>query len=122
MTISGIQLRCGPEGTAGMTVTLGGTKVAGALDKIGDTVGVYFEGGDALDVVAFTYRAKKILLPKDSGASGEAIAQGAKVYYNNVTGKVTGNAGALVMCGRCIAAALTLDTTVLVDFNGAAAA
>lgn len=104
-----------------MTVTLGGTVVAGALSKIGDTVGVYFEGGDSGDVVSFVYRAKKVLLPKDAG-SAEAIAQGAKVYYNNVTGKVTGNAGALGVCGRCIEAAVALATTVLVDFNGAAAA
>jgi len=118
MSITGIQLRCGPEGTAGMSVTLGATKVAGALDKIGDTVGVYFEGGDSGKTVSFVYRAKKILLPKDANA----ISQGAKVYYDSSEGNVTATATDNFLCGRAIKAAAAGDSTVLVDLNGAAAA
>jgi predicted RecA/RadA family phage recombinase len=119
MTITGIQLRCAPEHTAAMTVTLGGTITAGYLSKIGDTVGVYFNGGDALDIDSFIYRAKKIVLAKDAG-SALTIAQGGKVYYNSSTHKVCGTSGDL--CGRAIKAAAGLDTTVEVDFNGAVAA
>ena len=119
MSITGIQLRSSHY--QAMTVTLGATKVAGALDKIGDTVGVYYAGGVSGDKVAFVTQADKILLAKKDGA-GEAIAQGAKVYYEAASGKVTGVVGTNVLCGRALEAVLTSDTTVLVAFNGLAAA
>jgi len=119
MTISGIQLRSSRY--QAFDVTLAATKVAGALDKIEDTVGVYFEGGESGDIVAFVTQADKILLAKKDG-SGEAIAQGALVYYEAASGKLTATAGSNTKCGRCIKAALPTDTTVLVAFNGLVAA
>ncbi len=119
MAITGIQLRSSKYQS--MTVTLGGTKVAGALDKIGDTVGVYYTGGVSGALVAFVTQADKIVLAKKTG-SGEAIAQGAKVYYEAASGNLTGVAGSNTLCGRCNAAAGASDATVEVAFNGLVAA
>ena len=117
MSITGIQLRS--SHWQAMTVTLGGTKGKLLLDKIQNAVGFYPVGGDANDIVAFITQADKALMPKKVG-SGEAIAQGADVYYDSGTGKLTGVSGTL--CGRCLEAAGANDTEVLVAFDGLAAA
>jgi predicted RecA/RadA family phage recombinase len=115
MSISGIQLRS--QHYQAMSVTLGGTKVAGAMDKIEDTVGVYYEGGASGEAVAFVFQADKILLPKADG-SGLTIAQGAKIYFDNSAKKVTPTSGGNTLCGRCLSAAGATDTTVLCVLEG----
>ena len=120
MAITGIQMRSSKWQAMTYTVPSGGC-VGGDMVKINDTVGVYFETKAAGALVAVVTQSDKILLPKKDG-SGEAIAQGAKVYYEAASKKLTATAGANTLCGRCIAAAGADDTTVLVAFNGLAAA
>ncbi len=117
MSITGIQMRSSKYQS--MTVTLGGTKDNLTLELIQDTVGFYEIGGKSGEAVAFITQIDKALMPKKSG-SGEAIDQGAKVYYDAGTGKLTGISGTL--CGRALEAAGANDTTILVAFNGLAVA
>jgi predicted RecA/RadA family phage recombinase len=102
------------------TVPSGGCTKMG-LTKIGDTVGFFYETKDAAEIVTVVSQCDMVELAKKAG-SGEAIAQGAKVYYEAASGKLTGVAGSNTLCGRCIKAALAADVTVLVAFNGLAAA
>jgi predicted RecA/RadA family phage recombinase len=102
------------------TVPSGGCTKMG-LTKIGDTVGFFYETKDAGEEVAVVIQMDAVELAKKAG-SGEAIAQGAKVYYETASGKLTGVSGSNTLCGRCTKAALAADTTVLVDFNGDVAA
>jgi len=120
MALSGIQLRSNVYASMTYTAPSGGV-TAGGMGKIGDTVVVYYETKAAGLTVAAVYKANKILLTKKDG-SGEAIAQGAKVYYEAASGKVTAVAGSNTMCGRALEAAGADDTTVLVAFNGHVAA
>lgn len=115
MSISGIQLRS--QHYQEFIVTLGGTKTAGAMDKIQDTVGVYYEAGVSGDEVAFVYQADKILLPKTAG-SGLTIAQGAKIYFDNSAKSITPTSSGNTLCGRCLVAAGATDTTVLCVLEG----
>jgi predicted RecA/RadA family phage recombinase len=120
MAITGIQLRSSKW--RALTYTVAGSAVtAGAMTKLNDTVGVYFESKSVGEDVAFVYEAEKILLPKAAG-SGLTIAQGAKVYFDNSAKTITPTSGGNTLCGRCVVAADADDTTVLVDFNGACAA
>ena len=120
MATSGIDLRCGPEHWSSMDVTLGATITAGEMNKIQDTVGVYFEAGDSGDQVAFCYKAAKIVVAKVAG-SGLTIAQGARVYFVSASDAVTGTAGSNTLCGRCLVAATAAATTVEIELNGACA-
>ena len=54
--------------------------------------------------------------------SGEDIAQGVKIYYEAASAKLTAIAGSNTLCGRAIKAAGASDATVIVAFNGLAAA
>jgi len=121
VTIAGIKLRCGAEHWCSMIITHSETIVAGVMAKIADTVGVYWSGGDDGDQDAFVYQAAKILVPKDAD-TGLTIAQGAKVYFNAVTAKVTPTVGTNTLCGRAIEAAGALDTTALIHLSGHVAA
>jgi len=102
------------------TVPSGGCTKMG-LTKIGDTVGFFYETKDAGDDVTVVCQMDAVELAKKDG-SGEAISQGAKVYYEAASGKLTGTAGSNTLCGRAIKAAGADDTTVLVAFNGLVAA
>ena len=117
MATSGIQLRCGPEHWAQMDVTLSGTVTAGEMNKIQDTVGVYFEAGVSGDQVSFVFKADKIVVAKVAG-SGLTIAQGAKVYFKAANDAVTGASSGNTLCGRCLVAAGASDTTVEISLNG----
>ena len=99
----------------------GGGCIKMGLTKIGDSVGFYYSTQDAGDDVAVVIQCNIVELAKKAG-SGEAIAQGAKVYYEAASGKLTGVVGSNVLCGRCLKAALAADTTVIVAFNGDVAA
>lgn len=102
------------------TVPSGGCTKMG-LTKIGDSVGFFYETKTVGQSVAVVIQCDIVELAKKDG-SGEAIAQGAKVYYEAASGKLTGVAGSNTLCGRCYKAALAADTTVLVVFNGDVAA
>jgi len=91
------------------------------LTKIGDTVGFFYETKDAGDDVAVVIQMDIVELAKKAG-SGEAIAQGAKIYHEAASASLTGTAGSNTLCGRCLKAALAADTTVIVAFNGDVAA
>lgn len=81
------------------TVPSGGCTKMG-LTKIGDTVGFFYETKNAPDEVAVVIQMDIVELAKKAG-SGESIAQGAKVYYEAASGKLTGVAGSNTLCGRC---------------------
>lgn len=102
------------------TVPGGGCTKMG-LTKINDTVGFFYETKDAGEIVTVVSQMDQVELAKKDG-SGEAIAQGAKVYYEAASGKLTATAGSNTLCGRCLKAAASTDTTVLVAFNGLCAA
>ncbi len=121
MSINGPHIRSEHRRSLDRTVPSGGC-IAGAMVKVGDTVGVYAQTKDAGETVALIYQADAILLPKKASSVGEAIAIGAKVYFEAASAKVTGVAGSNTLCGRCLEAALTADTEVLVDFSGNVAA
>ena len=102
------------------TVPSGGCTKMG-LTKIGDTVGFFYETKDAGEIVTVVSQMDQVELAKKAG-SGEGISQGAKVYYEAASGKLTATAGSNTLCGRCLKAAGADDTTVLVAFNGLCAA
>lgn len=104
-----------------MKLTLGGTKAAGALDKVNDTVGVYPVGGGSGDQVAFIYSAEKVYVPKDAGSDTGGDA-GAKAYFNNSTKKVTAVSSGNTLCGRFLEDAADADTYATIDLNGEVAA
>lgn len=120
MALTGIQLRSSKYSTFPYTAPSGGV-VGGAMGKIGDAVVVFYKTKAAGAEVAAVYDAEKIVLTKKTG-SGEAIAKGAKIYYEAASGKVTGVAGSNVLCGRALEAVGVDATTVLARFNGACAA
>jgi predicted RecA/RadA family phage recombinase len=121
MAITGIQLRCGSDKTKSITITApSGGVVAGAMDFIGDTIGVYYETKAVGLDVAMCISAHKILLPKIAG-SGLTIAQGAKLYFTDGEAGVRGTAGG-TLCGRALKAAAADDDTILAVFNGEVAA
>lgn len=103
-----------------VTVPSGGCVKMG-LTKIGDVVGFYYETKAAGAVVSVITQMDQVELAKKDGST-EAIAQGAKVYYESASGKLTGVAESNVLCGRALKAAGATDTTVLVAFNGLSAA
>ena len=102
------------------TVPSGGCIKMG-LTKIGDSVGFYYETKDAGEDVSVVIQCDIVELAKKAG-SGEAIAQGAKVYYEAASGKLTGVEGSNTLCARCYKAAAADDATVWVVFNGDVAA
>jgi ABC-type Fe3+-hydroxamate transport system substrate-binding protein len=102
------------------TVPSGGC-IEGNLTKIGDTVGFYFETKYAGAAVAVVIQCDIAELTKKTG-SLEAIAQGAKVYYEAASGKLTGVSGGNTLCGRALKAAGAAATTAFVAFNGHVAA
>ena len=116
MPINGPHIRSSHHKSFDHTVPSGGC-VAGGLVKIGDTVGTYWETLVAGKTVSVCYQADAALLTKKTGST-EAIALGAKVYFEAASSKITGVAGSNTLCGRCISAAAADDTEVLVDFNG----
>jgi len=121
MAITGIQLRCGTAQTKSMDLTaIAAEVVAGAMDFIGDTIGVYYATVAAGGKGAMCIAADKILLPKIAG-SGLTIAQGAKLYFTDGQAGVRGTAGG-TLCGRALKAAAADDDTVLAVFNGEVAA
>lgn len=115
MSLSGIFIHSSKYNSFPYTVPSGGV-VAGGMGKIGDTVVVYYETKAEGEKVAAVYRARKMTLPK---VTGTAINQGAIVYYDAAEKKATGTAGTNVVIGRCLEAAASADTEVLVDFDGA---
>lgn len=94
----------------------------GDLVKIEDTVGFYYATAAVGEIVAVVTQCDIVELAKKAASSGEAIAQGAKVYYEAASGKLTATAGSNTLCGRCRKAATSLATTVEVSFNGEAQA
>lgn len=100
-----------------ITVVLGATKLAGAMDKVEDTVGVYVNGGESGDKDALITRCPKIVLPKTAG-SLIAFDKGGKVYFDNTAKKVTSVSGGNTLCGRANEAAATTAEEVEVNFNG----
>lgn len=119
MAITGMKLRtCTPNGDWRSAVVAAPSDVIeGEMLKIESTVGMWMQDTLAGYDVAFLYHSEKILLPKKTG-SGQAIAQFAKVYWDDVAKKVTGVAAANLWVGICLVAALIGDTTVEVDFKG----
>jgi len=115
--MSATNLKIRSDNWRSVEVTLGATKVAGAMDKIEDLVGVYMEGGDSGDEVAFCYDCEKITLPK-SVDTGDVFAKGDKVYFDNSAKKLTATSGGNTLCGRALEAVIASDTEVLVDFKG----
>lgn len=94
-----------------------GGHAVGSLAKIQDTVFTFpvalAEGATGAGI----YQADKVVLPKKTG---EAMAVGAKVYFEAASGKLTGTSTSNTLCGRCTVAAVSADTEVEVDFDGAA--
>ena len=104
-----------------IAVTLSATKIAGAMDKINDTVGIYVTGGDSGDSVGFITKCEAVVLPKTAG-TGITFAQGAKVYFDNTAKAVTNVSSGNTLVGRANLAALATAATVEVNFNGNAQA
>lgn len=116
MAISGPHIRSEHWRSFDYEAPSGGV-VAGAMDKVNDTVVVFAETKDEGETVAAIYQADKILVPKVAG-SGLTIAQGAKVYYDDTENAVTPTSGGNTLCGRSIEAAGADDDEVLIDFEG----
>jgi predicted RecA/RadA family phage recombinase len=121
MAISGPHIRSEHWRSFDYTVPSGGV-TAGAMDKIQDTVVVFAETKTVGEIVAAIYQADKILVPKYA-ATGYAIVQGEKVYYNDYLNKVVADTtSGNTLCGRCMEAADADDTEVLIDLSGNIAA
>lgn len=104
-----------------MTVVAGSPGVTGgAMDIIGDCVGVYHETKATGEDVGFCIAAHKILLPKVLGTAAN-VAQGGKLYFTDGAAGVTGASGG-TLCGRALKAAGPTDATVLAVLNGDVAA
>jgi hypothetical protein len=102
------------------TVPSGGCTKMG-LTQIEDGVGFFYDTQVAGKTVAVVVQCDIVELAKKVG-SGEAVAQGAKIYYEAAGAALTGVAGANVLCGRAYKAALASDPTIWVIFNGDVAA
>lgn len=96
-------------------VTLSATVTAGQLDKVEDTVGLYYEEGDSEEVVSFVFRANAVLVTK---ITTDTFAAGDKVYYNDYVSKVSSNSSGNTLCGIALEAATNTDTTVLIYLDG----
>lgn len=118
MTISGIQLRCGPEHYAAFSVTLAATVTAGLMDKREDTVGVYYEAGESGDKVTFVFKADRIVVAKDGTTGGITFTAGDKVYYNDYLNKVTSNASGNTLIGIALEDADEDATTIEIYLDG----
>lgn len=105
-----------------MQLTSGGAIVAGSMDKVNDTVGVYPVAAAASgEKMGFIFECERITLPKSAG-SDTGGAAGAKVYFDNTAKKVTCVASGNTLCGRLIEDADDDDTEAKIAFNGAVAA
>jgi len=115
--MSGTNLKIRSDNWRSVEVELAATKLAGAMDKIQELVGVYMEGGDSGDDVAFCYDCEKIVVPKNV-ATADVFVKGDKVYYNNTDKKVSGTSGGNTLCGRALEDASRTTTEVLIDLKG----
>ena len=119
MSISGPHIRSEHFRSFDYTVPAAGV-VAGAMDKLEDSIVVFAETKVEDEIVAAIYQADKILVPKITGA---AIVQGEKVYFNPYVNKVCADTtSGNTVCGRCLEAAGSSDTEVLIDLSGNIAA
>ena len=133
MAETGLKLRTAtPMGDwRSFPVTTTAAVVAGAMDMIHDTVGVYVETVLAVgalsdygitkyvgDDVAFIYHAEKIMVPKDGSSVGHAFSKGDKVFYDATNKQADITGGGNLWIGICVKDAAITDTEVLIDLKG----
>lgn len=133
MAEAGLKLRTAtPMGDwRSFAVTTTAAVVAGAMDLIHDTVGVYVETVLAVgalsdygitkyvgDDVAFIYHAEKIVVPKVGGSLGHAFDAGDKIFYDAANHQADVTGGGNLWIGICVKAAAAEDCEVLIDLKG----
>lgn len=95
--------------------------VAGHMDLIHDTVGVYAQSVVVADIgadVAFIYHAEKIVVPKVAATGGPTFEIGDKVFYVAATHNVGITGGGNLWIGIALQKVGALDTEVLIDLKG----
>jgi predicted RecA/RadA family phage recombinase len=98
--------------TITLTAPTGGVSSGGGV-LVGSLFGI--AAGDAAENADVEVLTRGVFeLPKATGA----IAQGAKVYWNNANGNVTTTVTGNTLIGAAIAAAASGDATVIVRLNG----
>jgi predicted RecA/RadA family phage recombinase len=89
---------------------------AGQMIKISDCVGVLVETTTTAEDAVLIYACEKIVVPKTAGC---VFAAGAKVYFDAAEAAVNATASGNTLCGRALVAAVSADTTLEMDLNGA---
>jgi hypothetical protein len=92
--------------------------VAGQMDLIHDTVGVYMQDAATGVDVTFCYHAEKIEVPKILGSTYGIFAAGDKVFFDHTNADVESDSSGNLWCGICVKAAGAADTYVLIDLKG----
>lgn len=113
MTATALELRSDKWRAVEVTAPTAGY-TAGQMVAVGSLVGVIAETKAATYKTSLIYAADKIVVPKD----GNAITQGAKVYFSSSGAEVTATASGSTLCGRCLVAAASGDATVEIQLNG----
>jgi len=92
--------------------------VAGAMDLIHDTVGVYAQNADDGEEVAFIYHAEKIVVPKSTTTGAGEFDAGDKVFYDPTDHEVNNDAPGNLWCGIALEKVGVDDCEVLIDLKG----
>jgi hypothetical protein len=123
MAETGLKLRtCAPNGDWRSFVVTAPSPgvVAGQMDLIHDTVGVYAQAAATGEDVAFIYHAEKILVPKSQTTGAGEFDAGDKVYFDHADAEVNNDTGSNYLCGICVKTPALADAEVLIDLDGAA--
>jgi hypothetical protein len=92
--------------------------VAGQMDLIHDTVGVYAQTAATGEDVAFIYNCKKIVVPKEEGSTNGIISAGDKVFFDHANAEVTADSSGNLWCGIALEDAGAADCEILIDLKG----
>jgi len=98
-----------------------GVKVAGAMEQVGDVVGVWVYTSAAAEDNVLCYEASKIVVPCMTITAGNAAlyALGQTVYYDSTNACVNAVASGGPPCGIILVAPSTGDTTIEIHLMGA---
>lgn len=98
-----------------------GVKVAGAMEQVGDVVGVWVTTSAATEDNVFCYEASKILVPCIVITAGNLAlyAIGQTVYYDSTNAEVNAVTSSGPPCGIIVKAPVAADETILIHLMGA---
>jgi predicted RecA/RadA family phage recombinase len=87
---------------------------AGAMIKVGDTIGIVAEDAGENSEFVLVYEAEKIVAPKATG-TGISFAAGDSVYYDATAKKTTNASSGNTLCGKALEAAGENADEALID-------